>query len=702
MKTPNYFLLLVFLLGFAFSIQAKTIDQKDAEKAAVNFFYERTNQFQDAVNYTDIIISNIFVQDIEGTPAFYAFDFQNGGFVIISAEDATYPIIGYAYEGKFPVNMESNPNYKSFIMDYAAQVAYARENNVEADDFAQNAWDHLLMSAAGQLNTNRDGSRNIEPLLTSLWNQDYPYNYYSPKDAGGSGGRCYAGCVATAMSIVMHYWRYPEMGEGSHSYYASGYGTQTANFGATEYQWDAMQNDIDNANPFACALNQYHAAVAVDMNFGPDGSGSHSELVDDAMQDYFRYGSAVYMEKNSYPSSTWISIMQDELDLGRPIYYSGFTTDWAGHAFVCDGYEDTDFHFNFGWSGSGNGYYSLYSVNTYHVDQRMVKNLYPTENYPYYASGNKVVSHRSGSITDGSGPLENYQDNTNASWLLQPQSASDSINNVSITFSQFDLEANDFVTVYDGVDASATVLGTFTGTDIPDDMTSTGNQLFVTFVSDASGNGTGFYFEFNSTAPTFCDNMTNFSGNTESFTDGSDAFNYGNSTSCKWLIEPAYATEITLYITDFSTEEDADFMTIYDGTTEIAKLSGDQTPDPIVATSGSMFITFTSNSCQTSAGWEAYYEVGNVGVKETLGFDDLKIFPNPAQDVLNISFNNALAGEVNIEIISITGMLVYQENTSADANVFEKSIDISDFSEGVYFVRISNNNSTVNKRVVVK
>lgn len=380
----------------------------------------------------------------------------------MAAEDAMYPIIGYAYTGKFPVNLNSDPNYASFIQTYVEQAVFARENNLDADDFARNTWNHLLLSALEELETDRGGSRDVEPLVSSLWNQDDPYNYYSPEDAAGPGGRCYAGCVATCMSQVMHYWRYPETGEGSHSYYASGYGTQSANFGATNYNWTAMKNTIDNSSPFAIAEIQYHAGVAVEMNFGPNGSGAQSSDVDNAMRDYFRYDNATFMEKNNYSTSTWTTILQDELDLGRPMYYSGYTNDWSGHAFVCDGYQGSNFHFNFGWSGSGNGYYSLYNVNGFYVEQRAVKNLYPTEpDYPYYASGQTTITEKSGSFTDGSGPIEDYLDNTSASWLIDPQTEEDSIKKISLTFGMLDTEDNDVITIYDGPTTSDPVLGKY-------------------------------------------------------------------------------------------------------------------------------------------------------------------------------------------------------------------------------------------------
>ncbi len=703
MKTPNYFFLIIFLIGFVFSVQARKVEQNEAEKVAINYYYEAHNKFRGNVDYKDIAISNIFTRHEDGQPAFYAFDFKDGGFVIVAAEDAMYPIIGYAYTGKFPVNLNEHRNYASFLQTYVEQAAFARENNVEADEFAKNTWNHLLLSAVDDLNTDRGGSRDVEPLVSSLWNQDDPYNYYAPEDAAGPGGHCYAGCVATCMSQVMHYWRYPETGEGSHSYYASGYGTQSANFGTTDYNWTAMKNNIDNSSPFAIAELQYHAGVSVDMGFGPNGSGAQSGDVDDAMRNYFRYDNALYMEKSSYPTSTWTTILQDEIDLGRPLYYSGYTSDWSGHAFVCDGYQGSNFHFNFGWSGSGNGYYSLYNVNGFYVDQRAVKNLYPTDsNYPYYASGQTVITDKSGSITDGSGPVENYLDNTSASWLIDPQTEEDSITDITLYFVDFDLDAGDYLRIYDGETTSAPMLGEYTGTTLPDQHTSTGNKLLITLETDGSGTAPGFKAEFYSDYPDYCAGLVTLTEPIATFDDGSGSFNYAPGATCMFKIEPEYATDITVTFNYFDTEEDVDLVKVFDGNTQLGTFSGDEVPGPFVCTNGYVFITWSSNGTISKPGWEISYEIGNVSVEEEEVYSHLEIFPNPATNALNVNFSLDRDQNVEMRLVNVTGEAVYTNvlsNVSGDIN---NSIDVSGFAKGIYILNLSSTEGSINKKVIIK
>lgn len=701
MKIKNYLILLVFLTGFVLTVNAKRIEEQDAEKVAVNHYYEKYNRFKGTISYNDIVISNIFVKEQGGEPAFYAFDIEGGGFVIVSAEDATYPVIGYSYQGNFPVNINTESGYGRFIESKVEQILYARENKIQADDFAAAAWEHLLYSSLAELNT-RKGDRDVEPLVSSMWNQDFPYNIMCPEDPNGPGDHVYAGCVATCMSQVMHYWRYPETGEGSHSYWADGYGMQSADFGATNYNWTGMQNTIDHKNPFPIAELQFHAGVSVDMDYGTNGSGSFSSIVDNALRNYFRYNSAQYIEKDSYSMSDWMNILKNEIDAQHPLYYSGRSSS-GGHAFVCDGYQGNDFHFNFGWSGSGNGYYSLYNVNGYSGDQACVRYFYPTESdYPYYASGATTITEKSGSITDGSGPVDAYQNNTEASWLIDPQTMLDSITEIKIEFYEFDTDVNDTLKIYDGENTDAPLLGSFSGSDIPSQIMSSGNKVLITFNSDGSGTAAGWYLEFSAKSAVYCSGLTTFTGVSEEFSDGSGNFNYNNGSNCMWRIEPEGASEITLNFSAFETEAEYDVLKVFDGTSLIAEFSGNELPESVVATSGSMFITFNTNANTSFAGWDAWYEVGNVGMEEKPAFESFKVYPNPARDQLNITFSDPENDVYELSLSGMTGNMVYHESfTDKNIEVFKK-LNLGRLNPGIYILRIKAGTKAMVKRVIVE
>jgi Peptidase C10 family/Secretion system C-terminal sorting domain/Spi protease inhibitor/CUB domain len=701
MKTRNYTLLLFLFLGHVLSSQAGIVDQKTAAQVAENQFYQKYNQIKSPLLFSEVLIKDVFVKETQGEALYYAFDFEGGGFVIVSAEDNFTPIIGYALIGTFPANAHPESNYAKFMQTYSGAIIYVRTSNYQADSEIKGMWDHLLCSDKTQLRT-ETRSRRVEPLINSHWAQGDPYNLMCPEDLEGPAGHVVTGCGATCMSQILHYWRYPDVGTGSNTYYASSYGTQTANFGETYYDWNGMQNTGDNNYTFPIAQLMYHAGVSIDMNYGPFGSGASPNIIDDALRNNFRFGDATQHNKSDYTMSQWTDLLITDLDQQYPVYYIGYTTDGGGHAFVCDGYEGDDFHFNFGWGGSGDGYYTLYDVGGYHVDQICMNHVYPTDDdYPYFPSGTIELHGLSGSLTDGSGPILDYQNNTSAQWLIAPQTEHDSISDLEITFYQLDTDENDIVTLYDGSTTSDAVLGVFSGNSIPETIYSSGNEVLITFTSDANTTASGWYLEYNATRPSFCSGMQLFSENTGSISDGSGDFYYNNGSTCLWKIKPEFASEITLYFTGFETEEGKDILSIYDGTTLIAELSGNEIPDPLVATSGEMFITFTTNNTTNFEGWEAWYEINNVGVEKLEMAFDLNIYPNPAQNMLYVSMDNINSGNASIGIYNVAGMQVLNQKLKVQTGGNQFTIDISDLPSGVYFLRFNSNKQFANKRFIV-
>ena len=297
-----------------------------------------------------------------GNPAVYVFNFDRG-FVLVSADDVARPILGFSDDESYDASNVPD-GFAYYLRFYARQIAYAQEVNLEAEAEVTSEWIHVERD--GFENDNRSTRGNINPLLTTTWNQDSPYNYYCPTAPGGPGGKAYAGCVATAMSMVMKKWNWPEQGEGSHSYTPSGFPTQSVDFGATTYNWANMPNSCNNSNYQAVALLMYHCGVAVDMQYAADGSGAYSQDVPNAIASYFRYTEkANRLDRDYYTKTEWEEMLIRNLEYGFPLYYSGSDAN-GGHAFGCDGYRESDrkFHFNWGWSGSLNNYYAIDALNT--------------------------------------------------------------------------------------------------------------------------------------------------------------------------------------------------------------------------------------------------------------------------------------------------------------------------------------------------
>ena len=383
----RFAIMLVLLCG-ASLLQARPVDVEKAKAvgqkfARANFNNElRSNELQ--LVYTGLSNRN--------EACFYAFNVGQDGFVIVSADDRFRPIVGYSDEGPFATE---NPSPE--LMFYLDRIIEARtsRNAVLFDDTAEE-WQSVM--STGHL-LSRNGGRGVDYICTTKWNQDSPYNLYAPAASGGPGGRCYAGCVATAMSQVMKRWNHPLQGTGSHSYYCYGYGQQSANFGNTTYDWEHMPDRLAGASQQeieAVALLMYHCAVAVDMGFAPDGSGASSWDVPGAIRQYFSYSNQANLKsRDQYSLTNWQNMLKEQHDLGWPVYYSGYS-DSGGHAFVCDGYTDDNlFHFNWGWGGSSDGWFVVDEIDFAGWAQAIF-NYVPSDVYTYMPqepTNLEVVSH---------------------------------------------------------------------------------------------------------------------------------------------------------------------------------------------------------------------------------------------------------------------------------------------------------------------
>ncbi|RLD80311.1 MAG: hypothetical protein DRJ15_07360 [Bacteroidetes bacterium] len=696
-------LLTLSLVVLAFSSgMASEVTKKDAQKVAVNAYFENVNQYDQGISFANVVISNEYTRYLDGTPAFYAFDFATGGFVIVSAEDVFDPIIGYSFEGEFPKG-EHAYVYASFLQGYVDQIAYIRENNITAEASITAEWSHLSTSDIANLNILKN-PKDVDPLVTAMWNQDNPYNLMCPADGSGPGGHAYVGCVATAMSLIMHYWNYPIHGENERTYTPPNpaYGPQYANFEDTYYSWTGMQDVIDNKNPYPIAEIGYHCAVAVDMDFGPDGSGAYSFIVANRIAYYLRYDAANFYKREDYSVTSWHNFLTNDIDNGYPIYYSGVSSAGGGHAFVCDGYQGTDYHFNFGWSGSGNGYFSINDVGGYHIQQRIVCNFIPTDPaFPYHNTGQIVLTELSGQFADGSGPVEDYLANTEASWLIDPQTDEDSITDITLYFISSELGSGDFLRIYDGGTTSASLLGEYTGSTLPDEFTSTGNQMLITLSTDGSSQGPGFKAEYDANRPAYC-GMDIFTDPLGTFDDGSGEFFYNPGNICLYQIQPPYANQITITFNYFDTEEGTDILKVFDGSSLLVTLSGSDLPDPIVVPSGNAVLRWQTSSFVQRPGWEINYEIGNVGVEEPVAFTELEVFPNPATDALNVNFQLDNSQSIEMRLVNVTGEAIYSDKLTNVSGSVNHKIDVSNFAKGIYILNLTSGEGTVNKKIIIK
>ncbi len=347
----RFFFMLILLTGLQGVTFAQPVSRETARQAAKTFLDKNGAQSSELAD----------VSAAAGFAHLYVFTTDHS-FVLMAADSRVQPVLGYSLDGGF--DTEKMPdNKRAWIQEYSDGIQSAIERQTRASAEVTQQWQELVEG-----NFNRSGTVVVGPLVQTRWDQGSPYNLQCPSGT-------VTGCVATAMAQVMKYWNYPEHGIGSHSYLPGDhpeFGEQYADFNATYYDWNNMTNTYGSsstsAQKQAVATLMYHCGVSVNMNYCPSsegGSGAVTAFVAEALKTYFNYSSDVqHLDRSNYPNENeWIALLKAELDQRRPIQYHGSGTG-GGHSFVCDGYRDDNyFHFNWGWSGYCDEYYTINNLN---------------------------------------------------------------------------------------------------------------------------------------------------------------------------------------------------------------------------------------------------------------------------------------------------------------------------------------------------
>ena len=355
------FLFLVFCC-IPFSFFAKNVDVITAEKIA-KFVLTGTDA-QTRTNEIDVSLiwtGEDMCTRTNDSPAYYVFNKVGGnGFVIVSGDDIIKPILAYSYVNSFHV--ENMPdNLRAWMAYYREQINWAREENIVSDEETIWAWERLRDEI--------DSAKNSEEVLieTALWDQTAPYNLLCPTI---NGTQAPTGCVATALALVMKYNRWPDQGSGMTFQYTTKQYKQTlsATYNIV-YDWDNMLNKYEKGNystEQAEAVSQlmYHCGVFSEMDYTPRSSGALTLTAMGGMVRYMKYDKSMTLQSREwYTEAEWNSLLKKELDAGRLIIYGGSNNKEEGHQFVLDGYKQNDYHVNWGWGGTANGYYSLSALD---------------------------------------------------------------------------------------------------------------------------------------------------------------------------------------------------------------------------------------------------------------------------------------------------------------------------------------------------
>lgn len=701
LKTHKNVFFLLVISFISISLFSKPITSEKAKQVGKNFFYERINQYY-STEYSSILIKNYLEIKRNNKSAIFIVNFQNNGYVIVSGDDAAIPIL--AYDFKNNIDLENvAPAFEEWINGYANQIEDIWEKDLKADKDIALKWKQLDANSSTQLSVFTGKSQL--PLLLSDWDQGGKYNALCPADQFGPGGHAYAGCVAIAMAQVMYYYKYPSQGNSSYSYYHQTYGLLSANFGTTTYKWNEMANKMPTEGNFEIAQLLYHCGVSVDMNYTASGSGAWSNNVVSSLKDYFGYSSLIHLDsKSSFTTSQWSAKIIQSIDDKVPLYYHGYPASFgAGHAFNLDGYQGSDyFHFNWGWSGSYNGYFYLNNLNPggndFSTGQGAIFDIKPSPGfYPEGCQSTTAIGSNQGVLFDGSGP-GNYSASNDCRWLISPVQ---NIDYIEFTVDRLDLALGDTLFLYDGASTNDSLIGKISGTSIPSKVSLSGNKLLVRFVTDNQNEASGFDASFKSILPVFCQGTLLLTDSVGYITDGSDSNNYNNGIMCKWLIESPVNQGIAMQFTKFNTELNKDWVKVYDPTVTpsllLGQFSGNQLPPIISASNGKMLIVFASSESDSDEGWEAYYFTGNVGFANNKSLSNLKVFPNPAQSSINI--NGIVSHSAKVQLFSMDGILVYHSENITDS---ELNIDTRSFVNGIYMLRIFDNGDIIHRRIEIQ
>lgn len=351
MRKRLFIVLALMVCGIA-GAWAGEVDVKKAQEIALDFVSKHNNRKSAPTVEEPFQVSGLYVFNLS----------KDAGYVIVSNDDQTTPILGFSDSGSIdPKNMPDN--MRAWLQGYADEIAWIQKNGITTTPAADKARRRAI--------TNHN---TIGPLLSTRWNQNYPYNACCP--ALNTNKNCATGCVATAMAQAMYYTETNNVNFSTNysttttkeipSYTNTRYGSpQGPIANGTTINWGQMIPDYSNYTDEqvpAVAYLMWYCGISVQMDYGPE-SGSNTVKVADALKNYFGYSETTkFVARSCYTYDNWKELIYHELSELRPVVYGGQSSG-GGHEFVCDGYkyeDNTDlFHINWGWGGQSDGFFVL-------------------------------------------------------------------------------------------------------------------------------------------------------------------------------------------------------------------------------------------------------------------------------------------------------------------------------------------------------
>jgi len=361
MKTRT--LLLTICTLWTVATWAGPVTQQQAQQTAFNFVQK---QFANCKTLRRAATQQ-YTEQVATSNAYYAFNIGNNeGFVLVSGDDRTVPILGYSDKGRFDISSMPE-NMRSFLAEYEEAIRNIQDNDIPSQ----------------QTTPTRRAKEYVDvaPIVRDSFNQRSPYWNDCPiLEYGGRKNHAPTGCVATAIAQIMATFRHPASTKAEIPSYEFTFDNKTYTVPSIKadsiIDWKNIQHKYAeefNETPADSAIAALMSicGAAVQMRYGVNelgGSTTTANKAAEALVKYFDYEERTVrlIFRHDYSYDRWRDMMYDELVAGRPIIYSGLSAD-NGHTFICDGYkaEDEKFHINWGWGGQSEGWFSLLLLNPY-------------------------------------------------------------------------------------------------------------------------------------------------------------------------------------------------------------------------------------------------------------------------------------------------------------------------------------------------
>ncbi len=352
----------VFLLT-AIIMAAGPVDRNDARAKATAFLASKGKAISNSESMPRLNLQSN--GNNSQKEYFHIFNAENnGGYVIVSADDRTAPILGYTDQGEF-CEAQMPENMRSWLQHYVDEMEWLNEHPQYA---ALNSSTEAELQG-GPVHAQKP-HHAIAPILTCLWNQGDPYNQMCPiyyNADGSEGDRSATGCVATAIAQVLYHHKFPAKTKSRIPAMASNGQTLKAITAGTSIDWehmvDAYNGSETQEEKDAVAFLMLLVGQSLKMGYGASSGSSYAESRK-LFVDHLGYDDGVQiLRSDNFGITEWFEMIYEEIDKGYPVGYGGSSTG-GGHAFVLDGFDGGDlFHVNWGWGGGSNGYFRMTVLN---------------------------------------------------------------------------------------------------------------------------------------------------------------------------------------------------------------------------------------------------------------------------------------------------------------------------------------------------